>query len=559
MGVTQEDNILHTYKRKNSDVYQFRIRVPLELKCIYGKADIRFSLDTRNHREATTLAAFHTARFYKEFENHKATLGVVDHTFLERLSSVAVDCATYWLDSQRQSALHSNSCHLGIGEGISTSLENLTTTAHLFGDGELTASELTKTRSWSVFAGQLSDADYRSMMELKPVQKARLYLEFVKNLQAPATQLITSVMNPLDDVIVNMPTKQETRIQFSTLYQEFMANKKAESVANGRVFLPKLEGRYQAAFDSLVGLVGSNKAIADITRQSMRELRDLLIKTPTNYKKLPQTRTMSMSTLFDAIRNDQIIGLPTLSVTTINQRIEAISAMFRYAQQENYINVNPAETRGLSLKKVRADKDNRLPYQPELLSRLLVTTIGTAHYWTVRLGLYCGMRMNEIMQLRKEDIKLNADSIWFVDINDEDNKRVKSAASVRQVPLPNSLLNDGFLKFVEDCRTDTLFNIKPSKVTGYRSDVYSKSYRNFCKTRGLLAERVAFHSLRHNFKDAALEAGVPESAYKQLGGWTEESVSGNYGSGYKIETLKHHIEQIALKVIPYEKNKEEVE
>ncbi|WP_188009096.1 DUF6538 domain-containing protein [Grimontia hollisae] len=548
MGVTQEDKILHTYKRKNSDVYQFRLRVPHELKHIYGKADIRFSLNTRDRNEAKKLAAFHTAKYYKEFEQHKANLGVVDHTFLERLSSVAVECANHWLDSQQRFAVNDDSSHFCIGEGISASVDMLYETAQDYACGELSASELLKTRSWSVFAGQLSDADYRAMLELKPKQKGNLYLEFVKTIKKPALQLVHSALNPLSEIEIERPARKETRITLSTLYREFMANKKAECIANGRTLLPKLEGRYQAAYESLAGLVGESKAIADITRQDMRELRDLLIKMPTNHKKLPETRSMSIAKLFDALRDDRINGLPTLSIATINQRIESLSAMFRYAVHENYINVNPAETKGLSLKKKRADKDNRLPYPPELLSRLMTATLGTAHQWTVRLGLYCGMRMNEIVQLRKEDIQLSSDGIWFIDVNEEDGKRVKSSASVRQIPLPDTLLNEGFLSFVDSCKADTLFDIKPSKVTGYRSDVYSKNYRYFCKARGLITERVTFHSLRHNFKDAALEAGVPESAYKQLGGWTEESVSGNYGSGYKLETLKGHIERIAEKV-----------
>ncbi|OOF01922.1 hypothetical protein BZG81_15285 [Salinivibrio sp. MA607] len=88
------------------------------------------------------------------------------------------------------------------------------------------------------------------------------------------------------------------------------------------------------------------------------------------------------------------------------------------------------------------------------------------------------------------------------------------------------------------------YDIPLPKQGGYRSDIYSKRYAYFCRKHELRADRVTFHSLRHNFKDLALNAGVPEVAYKQLGGWSESSVSGNYGSGLTIVSLKKHIETI---------------
>ncbi|MCP4800871.1 MAG: tyrosine-type recombinase/integrase [bacterium] len=163
----------------------------------------------------------------------------------------------------------------------------------------------------------------------------------------------------------------------------------------------------------------------------------------------------------------------------------------------------------------------------------------------MKLSLFTGMRMNEILQLTPKDIRQSKDGIWFIDVNTDNGKRIKTLASKRQVPIPDYLIKQGFLVFVDTCMTSTLFDIPPSKKTNYRSDTYSKRYAYFCKKKQLLEDKCSFHSLRHNFKDYAEEADVPESVFKQMAGWTEGSVSGNYGNGHKMAKLKGYIDRIA--------------
>ena len=66
------------------------------------------------------------------------------------------------------------------------------------------------------------------------------------------------------------------------------------------------------------------------------------------------------------------------------------------------------------------------------------------------IGMFTGARLNEICQLDIADVKQDGDT-WFLNITDEgdDNKRIKSKAGRRKVPLHSELIRLGFLDFVD--------------------------------------------------------------------------------------------------------------
>ena len=76
-------------------------------------------------------------------------------------------------------------------------------------------------------------------------------------------------------------------------------------------------------------------------------------------------------------------------------------------------------------------------------------------FWLPVIGLFTGMRVNEICQLNPaEDIKQGDEDIWFFHVNDEGEsgegikKSVKTAAGVRIVPVHSKLIELGLLEYV---------------------------------------------------------------------------------------------------------------
>ena len=73
--------------------------------------------------------------------------------------------------------------------------------------------------------------------------------------------------------------------------------------------------------------------------------------------------------------------------------------------------------------------------------------------WVPLIGMYSGMRLNEICQLQLTDIRESKDGIPYFDVTDSDdpqNKRKKNDNSKRAVPIHPELVSLGLLQYVEE-------------------------------------------------------------------------------------------------------------
>jgi integrase len=154
----------------------------------------------------------------------------------------------------------------------------------------------------------------------------------------------------------------------------------------------------------------------------------------------------------------------------------------------------------------------------------------------VKIALYAGMRLNEILQLTVADIK-KEDDIYYFDINNKNNKQVKNKSSIRKVPI-HSILIDEILEYKKD-KSNNLFT-KTSKQ-------YSKWYRIHFNRKYITkdSEKV-FHSFRHNFVNALIQRDVKGEHIAQLVGHSQElhMTMSIYGNAINLMLLKNTIENI---------------
>ncbi|HEU6436240.1 MAG TPA: site-specific integrase, partial [Nitratidesulfovibrio sp.] len=78
---------------------------------------------------------------------------------------------------------------------------------------------------------------------------------------------------------------------------------------------------------------------------------------------------------------------------------------------------------------------------------LAATKKHPARFWLPLIALFTGARVEEIAQLHREDIRQEK-GVWIFDINDAGDKRLKTKASRRHVPVHPLLTELGFLDFV---------------------------------------------------------------------------------------------------------------
>jgi integrase len=212
----------------------------------------------------------------------------------------------------------------------------------------------------------------------------------------------------------------------------------------------------------------------------------------------------------------------------------------------------------------RAEK-RRLPFNLDQLNRIFHAPLygGSAssadithregQFWVPLIGLWTGMRLGEIVPLRTDDIELIDDvAVIHVRIDEENQKRVKTPASVRSIPVHNELKKIGFLGYAEAMRQRgdvRLFPELPKSAKGYYSDPFQKWFSRFLSNIGAKTSKTSFHSFRHCFRDALREAQdrleVSTDIVRDIGGWARlSSAEAGYGLGHRPSALAQAIEKV---------------
>lgn len=190
------------------------------------------------------------------------------------------------------------------------------------------------------------------------------------------------------------------------------------------------------------------------------------------------------------------------------------------------------------------------------------------------VGLYSGMRVEEICKLRLEDIKQEPKTgIWYFDINGF----VKTESSEREVPIHSQLIDKfHFLDYLEYRKREnatTLFNLKSVyhkdrvKFSHYFLRDFFYPFRDsFVSEERIDNDLVSFHSFRHTFGTRLNSGRVPFFEISKLLGHTVDTVletilqikikqneTPNYVHSSLTE-LKTNIEQLNLSDIQHSIN-----
>ena len=81
-------------------------------------------------------------------------------------------------------------------------------------------------------------------------------------------------------------------------------------------------------------------------------------------------------------------------------------------------------------------------------------------------------------------------------------------------------------------------------ANGDFSHNFSKWFGRYLREVGAKTPKTAFHSFRHNFKDALVAASVPESYARILMGHSDDGVHGLYGSGIPIKLVNEELQRL---------------
>lgn len=151
-----------------------------------------------------------------------------------------------------------------------------------------------------------------------------------------------------------------------------------------------------------------------------------------------------------------------------------------------------------------------------------------AAYWIPLLGLYTGARVGELAQLRSIDIERDAGVPMLLITDEGDGQRVKTAASIRKVPLHNELIRLGFLDYVASRQGYGNVPLWPAlpQRKGKPGGYFSHWFGIYRRSLGF-GQHPDFHCFRHTVRSQLVGAGVAEALIDTLVG---HEVAGSTGA-----------------------------
>lgn len=512
-------------------IYYFRWPLP-HLRG-HKRHSIRISLSTRCPDRAGDLA------------RHLASCGRIirDDTALTRIRKDEARelVRNYFLSSLRRYRERLNDT--GISQrGLKAMQEELAIHAHATSDGPQEISDIYLEESVSRFRdfANLSEAQWseNEVSLLAEMRKARRDQLKAFLIEAERLEQYTYADAPFETPAPVPPTSSPLGVAV----EEF-ANNQARRLPD------KTVRQNKAYLGILLEYFGPERLMGTITKQDANKVKQVLHDLPSNRKVKTALKGLP---LMEAIK---VPGQDKISDKTIDSHIQMFAAFFQWAETHGHAPHRLFE--GMKLgKRAKKNEIMRKPFTPEQAQRILTelteNTSGLvrseSHKWGMLLAMFTGARLNEICQLHIADVQQEGD-IWFLDITDEgdDEKKLKTEAGRRKVPVHSELIRRGFLEFVRSRnKNKRLFPDYNYNVNGG----YGRSLGRWCNERflpelGIKEPGIVFHCFRHTIVTRLSQADVPEPIIQCIVGHARSGVTQEVymREGYKLNQLKAAIDK----------------
>ncbi len=254
------------------------------------------------------------------------------------------------------------------------------------------------------------------------------------------------------------------------------------------------------------------------------------------------------------LREPKKDGQPRSSKTVRETYLAAAKAVFGWAKENRKVADNPVV--GVTVragKRVKVRERGFTSDETQIILRATLDPVpprftrqtALARRWVPWLCAYSGARVNEITQLRKQDI-FRRDGVWVMNITPEAGSVKNDEA--RLVPLHSHLLDQGFVALVESSKDGPLF-YDPSRGRGGSdgNPQYKKMgerLASWVRSLGVSDPHVApNHGWRHRFKTVARSVGMDPEARSVIPGHALDTEGERYGE-WPIPQLAVEIERL---------------
>lgn len=261
-----------------------------------------------------------------------------------------------------------------------------------------------------------------------------------------------------------------------------------------------------------------DKPMGDYTRADIVRWVHTLEKMPKTYGKSPRDHKKTMEALIKEGRDKGTFG-----ETTIEKHQYHVRSIFLAANIHHKFStsdeIKEELFKSVSLSKSVPKPQKRKSWPPEKLNLLFRSPLwaGTrsrlddrthrhqpgpqihldSYWWLPIIALHTGMRLEEIAQLHHEDLAADKNGFHYIKVHDEGDRNVKTAHSIRNIPVHPLLVDLGFPKIFEPSKKGRVWTeLKQHGRPPSWGGLYSTHFSDYRKNTGLYESLLDFHSLR---------------------------------------------------------------
>ena len=386
-----------------------------------------------------------------------------------------------------------------------------------------------------------TDEDFRREVDEK--LDMNLFPELVGQTQSQVQQVTVNQEVHTDQKVSSLSKHQSTSI--SVGIDKFISEKYK--------LTSKSEMMMRTHIEMLIEEFG-DISLGKLDRGMCVKFKDDIRKLPRNRSKIQQYRDLDFheQVVLNVDEKDRI------STTTVNNILGYVSSFMKWSRINGFVEVNFFE--GMKLKKQIRQRDERDRFTEKELKKIFqkhnyiefteVENHKYSNYWTPLISVFSGMRLNEICSLYLDNIiqeKVNGrKKIWCFNILEEPDrpdKHLKTLSSKRVVPIHDTLIDLGFIEFVELLKKRHTNRQRLFQELKYGEGSYIRNVSYFFNKKyltllGLKTDKKNFHSIRHTVIDHLKQKLVDISFINELVGHHHGNIDlDRYGKGYTTDII----------------------
>lgn len=525
-------------RHRKTGVYLFRQRVPADLVAVVGKQEVVRSLGTKDPAVARARFPAVAAEFEERWKSLRQGLVALSH---EQVHALAGEIYREEVVAHRANP---GGTELWV---FALAFDNLIHSVRqrqrkipsglLLTTGWTEAEALARDR----YGPRVDDLLARHGLQVSPQDRKRIILATAEAMRDAHAQLRRNAEGDYrpDPQAERFPAPQRFGPPL-TMEELWEAYKKSKQIS------PKTVKRWEPVIQKMVAFVGVRDA-RDVTEEDLMRWRDHLLESPQ-----PDSKNKK--------------GKPLGPKTVKEVYIAAASAVYGWAKGQGKVKANPAgeievtvpkqvESRGKGF----TDQEARMILSAALAppSPLITPEHAAARRWVPWLCAYTGARVNEITQLRGQDVfedsMVRMENGRKVEVTFYTIKITPEAGSVktrrfRMVPLHDHLVEQGFIDFVQQRGKGPLFYAPERQKEGVsgQNPTYVRVGQSIALwVRGLgIDDRNVLpnHAWRHRFKTVGRRCGMDSAKLDAIQGHAQANEGGGYGE-FPSDALKPEIDK----------------